>query len=130
MNREIMFRGRQTHTGEWIEGSLIDYNMPGVPHRRGIRERYYGAVCSVVPETVSQFSGLHDKNGKEAYFDDIVQFPFSLPPFDGTNVKWHTGVIGVDEYGHSCIMVGDERFHIQGVLKGEVIGSIHDLKTE
>ena len=108
----------------WVYGSLLWW--------AGNPQIWTDDGCNfmVIPESVSQFTGLHDKNGKEAYFDDTVRFPYSLPPFDGTNIEWHTGVIGMNEYGHSCIMVGDSKFHIQGVLKGEVVGNIHDNKLK
>lgn len=63
--REIKFRGKTKSDGLWEFGSLwID---KGKYYINGTDNNWW----EVIPETVAQFIGLHDKNGKEIYMTQL-----------------------------------------------------------
>jgi hypothetical protein len=72
--REIKFRGKRVDNGEWVYGYYSPVKLPIVGNvGHFINEGGYRAI-EINFETVGQFIGLKDRDGKEAYYEDYIRF--------------------------------------------------------
>ena len=79
--REILFRGKRTDNGEWIEGAYSPFNLnffgerEEKPHIIIISDdkNIDGLWCEVIPETVGQYTGLTDNYNERIFEGDIVE---------------------------------------------------------
>lgn len=71
MNREIKFRGKSTKTGEWVYGCLT--SKTGSPRIAFYNSIGYWIEVEVIPESISQYTGINDMYSQEVYEGDILE---------------------------------------------------------
>ena len=135
--REILFRGKRTDNDEWITDSetyirdgdgiwLSDENLN---------------VVTVLPETVGQYTGLTDKNGKMIFEGDILR-GFEYPFCSNVNGEFNyfAEIVWFDDSSAFGIYTfKNPKSNVRGISEGntdyleyfnvdkwEIIGNIHD----
>lgn len=120
--REIKFRGRSLYEEkQWVYGLVFKSGSEGQwMEIQGDN----GATCYVDPETIGQYTGLKDKNGKEIYEGDIVcdQYANFYTPIFRNGIYMAYNV----EYLNLTKQEPSTQFNVVWNNGCEVIGNIYD----
>jgi len=122
---EIEFRGIKHNSKEWVYGSYLA--------QKGCYEIWNDiGDYSVIPETVGQYTGLRDKNGKKIYHNDIVRSTDTNWGYGGEydkindGYKYHTiDIFKLISNGYYDDIFDDNWWDLV-----EVIGNIHTSEKE
>lgn len=124
MNREIKFRGKRLDNGKWMVGDL-NHLVDGVY----ISNDHGSNMARVYPDTVGQYTGLKDKNGKEIYNGDILAHDGNPMGYVVDGVRGYCFDVvfffpGRPEIKASWALYGTVVHDFNGDV--EIIGNIHD----
>lgn len=117
--REILFRGKSVKDGTWFIGQLLHFESP-------VSEKELNVIVDgcewddVVPETVGQFTGFNDKNGKRIFEGDIIR-----KTNKGRHPEIFTANIRTDFRVKEEVYYGPFE-HFTESCEYEIIGNIHD----
>lgn len=139
---EVLFRGKEVADGKWIEGfySAEEYNPYSGEVEHIPRIQIIGKCVSlgVIPETVGQYTGLTDKNGRKIFEGDILDVSSDVA-YGGVAV--HRLGYFVVEFHNGCFMksaLDDPQlsffdnakrkglYHFISTDIHKIVGNIHD----
>ena len=133
MNREVAFRGKRCSDGKWVYGFYVESKTSWrghKPHKSWIvpdaisNGGFFNVLgrYAVKDDTVGQFTGLRDKNGKRVFEGDVVHVVWQDPMF----CQWHERTVLVEfKYGRFTVYQS-KPFEHSDKRYFEVIGNIYD----
>ena len=148
--REILFKGKRVDNGEWAFGNFIEDKWGddnGNTIYAILQDRVAPDIAElwtpvrVIPETVGQFTGLTDKNGKKIFEGDIIETQeyYDKPYSAKKRKKRYIGIVEYVTYKHNngiyyeakwYVNIKDFDTYVYGAWSRfydcTVIGNIHD----
>lgn len=138
--REILFRGKRVDNGEWVEGFYHYSKLINSTTREHIKTTHWilpiggQDAYDIIPESISEFTGLTDKNGTKIFEGDIIKAWGQRPMYVHFNEETLTlemTDVGVPIFKVNHLLNTMDLAEVQveavvGEMHTEVIGNIHD----
>lgn len=118
MNREILFKAKRKNNGEWVEGYYCKTTIGNdvrpsdvifVPFKVSRNEEW--GWMKVDPDTICQFTGLTDKNGRRIWENDIITisaYSYYEPEDDYTGIVFYSEYYAswcLKDINHDCMIL-------------------------
>lgn len=143
--REILFKAKRKDNGEWVEGYYL--NVAKINHfictgkiklDGAVKGFVAPEMYAIAPDTICQYTGLQDKNGRKIWENDILrgcQYPYLS---DG-NCNYYAEVIWFENcHAFGIYTFKNPKSNVRGISEGntelmedwisedwEVIGNIN-----
>ena len=140
--KEILFKAKRLDNGEWVEGSLLQTTAVSLKSFIVESSCYtfdkwdWNECAQVDTDTICQYTGLTDKNGKKIWENDVVKKHFYTDYDACANSEEYIGAVKFTDYAwiietvrgkYLCTRpIFESMAYSEDVKHFEVLGNIFD----